>query len=62
MAKIDFSKLEIRVYEDFVDEDGDPRKDAAIYEGNIIVCHPAMEEKLREAQRLFFISKEDEDE
>lgn len=58
MTEIDITKLEIQTDENMVDEEGNPRKDAAIYEGNIVVCHPDMREKLEEAQRLFFTPKE----
>lgn len=45
--------MEIRTSEEFVDENGDPRSDAEIYEDHIL-CHPETEEKLREAMELFF--------
>jgi len=54
MAEIDFSKLKVQTDESMVDEDGNPRKDVAIYEGNVAVCHPEMEEKVNEAIELFF--------
>lgn len=53
MALLDLSKLEIRADSSHVDEDGNPRSDALIYE-DCLVCHPEYEEKLREAIRLFF--------
>lgn len=62
MSEIDFSKLEIQTDENMLDEYGNPRKDAAIYENNIIVCHPNLYEKVKEAQRLFFTPKEDDHE
>ena len=54
MAEIDLSKLAVKTDESMVDEYGNPRKDVAIYEGNIAVCHPSMKEKLEEAIALFF--------
>lgn len=51
---MDIAKLEIKTDENFVYEDGTPRKDAEIYEDHIL-CHPKTEEKMREALKLFFI-------
>lgn len=49
----DLSTIPIQADSSHVDEDGNPRSDALIYEDRI-VCHPDHEEKLREAIRLFF--------
>lgn len=54
MTHIDLSKLAVKTDESMIDEEGNPRKDVAIYEENIAVCHPSMRRKVEEAIALFF--------
>lgn len=53
----DFSKAFVMQDETLVDENGKPRKDALIFPGNIIKCHPELYPKVMEAKRLFFTPK-----
>lgn len=53
---MDLTKLKIKTDENFVDENGDPRKDAEIYK-NYILCHPSMKESLIEAINFFLIKE-----
>jgi len=55
---IDFSKMEIKTDETLVDENNNSRKDVLIYE-RCLVCHPDIENQLREAIKLFFIDKQE---
>ena len=54
MAWINLATATIQTDEAMVDKEGNPLHEAAVYEGNIIVCHPDLVEKVREAQQLFF--------
>ncbi len=54
MPLIDLSKATVQVDENFVDKEGNPKKEAAIFEDNVIVCHPEMKEKVETAINLFF--------
>jgi len=56
MPQIDFARLPIVEDENHVDENGNPRNDAAIYPDKLI-CHPDMKEKLQQAKELFFKPK-----
>jgi len=62
MAHINLATAEIRTDENMIDSMGFPLREAAVYEGNIIVCHPNFEHTLREAQELFFKPQQQQEE
>ena len=54
---VDFKNIKIETDENMLDNEGEPRLDALIFE-NCIKCHPALKERLEEALRLFFDNQE----
>ena len=60
MPQINLASATIQADESMVDSMGFPLKEAAIYDGNIIVCHPRFVDTLKEAQELFFKPQQNE--
>lgn len=50
---INLNNLPIVTDENLVDENGNPRKDAEIFQDKI-VCHPDLKKQVQEAFKIFF--------